>query len=426
VPATAPRGITVAAREGVEPHDDPKARRPAEATHSFIWNLMEKGSGARPCVEARRNLFYFAKKEKQEHETRETHMSLLQQTLSAIHPADRSLEPAIQAHLNDLTKPQGSLGRLESLALQYCLAAHTLQPKAGLLRVYCFAGDHGVASEGVSAFPKEVTPQMVGNMLAGGAAINVFARHVGAELRVVDMGVDADLHGAPGLIHRKIARGTANIAVGPAMRRDQAIQALEAGIGLAMEAARDNVTLLGTGEMGIANTTPATALLSAYLGCPPVEITGRGTGVDDARLQNKIQVIERALAVNRGRIADPLDALAALGGFEIAGIAGLVLGGAAAHIPVVVDGFISTAGALAALRIQPAVADYVFFSHLSAEQGHRRIMKELSVKPILDLDMRLGEGTGAALAMSILAASLKMYNEMATFSGARVSTRETP
>jgi nicotinate-nucleotide--dimethylbenzimidazole phosphoribosyltransferase len=350
-------------------------------------------------------------------------MSLFQQTLSAIRPADRSLLPAIQAHLDDLTKPQGSLGRLESLALQYCLAAHTLQPVPGKLRLYCFAGDHGVASEGVSAFPKEVTPQMVGNMLAGGAAINVFTRHVGAELRVVDMGVDADLRDFPGLIHRKVARGTANIAAGPAMSRDQAVEAIEAGITLATEAARDHVALLGTGEMGIANTTPATALFAAYLGCAPAEITGRGTGVDDARLHHKIQVIERALAVNRTLLGNPLDTLAALGGFEIAGIAGLVLGGAAARVPVVVDGFISTAGALAALRLQPAVADYVFFSHLSEERGHRRVMEKLAIKPILELNMRLGEGTGAALAMSILAAALKMFNEMATFSGAQVSTK---
>jgi nicotinate-nucleotide--dimethylbenzimidazole phosphoribosyltransferase len=351
-------------------------------------------------------------------------MSLLQQTLSAIHPSDRSLLSAIQAHLDDLTKPQGSLGRLESLALQYCLATHTLRPLPGKMRIYCFAGDHGVASEGVSAFPKEVTPQMVGNMLAGGAAINVFARHVGAELRVVDMGVDADLRDAPGLIHRKVARGTANIAVGPAMQREQAVLALEAGITLATEAAHDKVILLGTGEMGIANTTPATALFAAYLGCPPAEITGRGTGVDDTRLQHKVQVIERALAVNRARLGDPLEILSALGGFEIAGIAGLVLGGAAARVPVVVDGFISTAGALAALRIQPAAADYVFFSHLSEERGHRIVMEKLAIKPILELNMRLGEGTGAALAMSILMAAIKMYNEMATFSGAKVSTKE--
>ena len=347
----------------------------------------------------------------------------LQLTLSSIRPADRTLVPAIQAHLDDLTKPQGSLGRLEDLAMRYCLATKTVTPRLGGLRICCFAGDHGVASEGVSAFPKEVTPQMVYNMLAGGAAINVFSRHVGADLKVVDMGVDADFGNAAGLVQAKVARGTANICAGPAMTEQQTVRALESGIALADQAAADGVTLLGTGEMGIANTTPATALFAAYLGCLPTEITGRGTGVDDTRLQHKIKVIEKALAVNRARLGTPLGTLAALGGFEIAGIAGLVLGGAARGIPVVVDGFISTAGALAALRLQPAAADYVFFSHLSDERGHRVIMDKLSIKPILDLNMRLGEGTGAALAMNLVAAAVKMYNEMATFSGAHVATK---
>jgi nicotinate-nucleotide--dimethylbenzimidazole phosphoribosyltransferase len=351
-------------------------------------------------------------------------MSLLQQTLITIRPADRSLMPALQAHLDDLTKPQGSLGRLESLAMQYCLALQTLQPGTVKSRIYCFAGDHGVAAEGVSAFPREVTPQMVGNMLAGGAAINVLSRHVGAELRVVDMGVDFDFNGMPELISRKVAPGTANIAVGPAMSRAQAVQALETGIALAGEAAKEGITLLGTGEMGIANTTPATALFAAYLDCRPADIAGRGTGVDDTRLQHKIRVIGRALEANSARLSNPLDTLAALGGFEIAGIAGLILGGAACRVPVVVDGFISTAGALAALRLNPAVADYVFFSHLSEERGHRIVMEKLAIKPILELNMRLGEGTGAALAMSIVAAGIKMFNEMATFSGAKVSTRQ--
>ncbi len=351
-------------------------------------------------------------------------MSILEQTIQAITPADSSLRPAIQAHLDDLTKPQGSLGRLEEIAMRYCLATGSANPRLGKLRVCCFAGDHGVAAEGVSAFPREVTPQMVLNMLAGGAAINVFARHAGAELRVVDMGVDYDFGGAPGLVDRKVGRGTANLAAGPAMTRAQAVQALEAGIGLAEEAFREGVSLLGTGEMGIANTTPATALFAAFLGLSPAEITGRGTGVDDRGLQHKTAVIERGLKVNRSALGDPLATLAALGGFEIAGIAGLVLGGAARRVPVVVDGFISTAGALAALRIQPAAADYVFFSHLSEEKGHRFVMNALAERPILDFNMRLGEGTGAALAMTVIAAAVKMYNEMATFHSARVSQKE--
>ncbi len=350
-------------------------------------------------------------------------MNTLQTTLNAIQPVDRTLAPAIQAHLDDLTKPQGSLGRLEEIAMRYALATATLKPLLGKCRIYCFAGDHGVASEGVSAFPKEVTPQMVYNMLAGGAAINVFARHAGAELKVVDMGVDADFANDPHLLHHKVARGTANIATGPAMTKAQTIQALEIGIALATQSAREGISLLGTGEMGIANTTPATALCAVYLGIPPALITGRGTGIDDARLRHKISVIEKAIAINQTSLADPLTTLAALGGFEIAGIAGLILGGAAQRVPVVVDGFISTAGALAALKLHPAVADYIFFSHQSEEAGHRVIMNAIGSKPILDLHMRLGEGTGGALAMTIISASLKMMAEMATFSSAHVSEK---
>ena len=351
-------------------------------------------------------------------------MTSLQQTLNAIHPVDRALAPAIQAHLDDLTKPQGSLGRLEELAMRYCLATHTVKPRLGRMRICCFAGDHGVAAEGVSAFPKEVTPQMVLNMLAGGAAINVFTRHVGAELVVVDMGVDAEFADAPSLLKRKVRRGTDSIMRGPAMSVAEAVQALETGIALAEEAAADGVTLLGTGEMGIANTTPAAALFAAYLGCRPEDIAGRGTGVDDERLRHKIAVIAASLEINRARLGDPLQTLAALGGFEIAGIAGLVLGAAARRVPLVVDGFISTAGALAAMRMCPPVADYLFFSHLSDERGHRPVFEKLGVMPILNLGLRLGEGTGAALSLSLIGAAIKMYNEMATFSSARVSGRE--
>jgi nicotinate-nucleotide--dimethylbenzimidazole phosphoribosyltransferase len=350
-------------------------------------------------------------------------MSMFEQTLKSIHPADRSLAPAIQAHLDDLTKPQGSLGRLEEFALRYGLATGTVTAKPVKARIYCFAGDHGVADEGVSAFPKEVTLQMVFNMLSGGAAINVFARHAGADLKVVDLGVDAEFENAPGLLKHKVARGTANLAKGPAMTLDQATQALETGIRLAAQAADEGITLLGTGDMGIANTTPATALFAAYLNLKPSDICGRGTGIDDERLRHKIAVIERGLAANQAALGNPLATLAALGGLEIAGIAGLILGGADRKVPVVVDGFISTAGALAALKLQPAVADYLFFSHLSEERGHKAVMQALQIKPILDLNMRLGEGTGAALAMTLISAAVKMSNEMATFSSAHVSEK---
>jgi nicotinate-nucleotide--dimethylbenzimidazole phosphoribosyltransferase len=348
-------------------------------------------------------------------------MMKYEQAIATIKPLSRELVPLVQAHLDDLTKPQGSLGRLEELARQVCLVQGTVRPHIGRKRIYCFAGDHGVADEGVSAFPKAVTPQMVRNMLAGGAAINVLARHAGADLVVVDMGVDDPLENAPGLCRRSIRRGTDNIAIGPAMRREEAVAALTTGIELAEAASADGVTLLGTGEMGIANTTPATALFAACLRCPVEDITGRGTGIDDARLAHKIAVIKQALVVNRERLGDPVGSLAALGGFEIAGISGLVLGGAACRIPVVVDGFISTAGAMLACAICPAAREYLVFSHLSQELGHRVILEAMGARPVLSLDMRLGEGTGAAIAMGIIEAAVKVYNEMATFSGAGVS-----
>ncbi len=351
-------------------------------------------------------------------------MSLLERTLASVAPVDRGLIPAVEAHLDDLTKPPKSLGRLEELALRYCLATNTAQPSLGRKKIFCFAGDHGVADEGVSAFPKSVTPQMVRNMLAGGAAVNVLSRHAGAELEVVDMGVDDPLEHAPGLCRRKIRGGTSNIALGPAMSADEARRALEAGIQLACDAADAGVRLVGTGEMGIANTTPSTALFAALLGCPVEAVTGRGTGVDDRGLQRKIAVVNRALQVNRERLTDPLATLAALGGFEIAGICGLVIGAASRRLPVVVDGFISTAGALAAVRLRPEIADYLFFSHLSQEKGHRQVLEAFDTRPILDLGMRLGEGTGAALAMLVIEGAVKVYAEMATFSSARVSRAE--
>lgn len=351
-------------------------------------------------------------------------MKSIESALRSIVSVDRAIEPQILAHLNDLTKPPGSLGRLEEIALQYCLITGTASPRLGKKRICCFAGDHGVADEGVSAYPKAVTPQMVMNMLAGGAAVNVLSQHAGADLVVVDMGVDDPLEHAQGLCRRKVRRGTDNIAHGPAMSVEEAEQAVVAGIELAKSAQKDGVTLIGTGEMGIANTTPATALFAAYLRCAVEKITGRGTGIDEARLPHKIEVIRKALDVNRKRLTTPLGTLAAVGGFEIAAICGMVLGAAACRMPVVVDGFISSAGALAACRLCPTVKDYLFFSHLSQEHGHRAILRQMSARPILDLDMRLGEGTGAALAMLVIEGAVKIYNDMATFSSAGVSEKQ--
>ena len=290
-------------------------------------------------------------------------------------------------------------------------------------KIFTFAADHGVVEEGISAFPKAVTPQMVQNMLSGSAAINVLARHVGAEVSVIDMGVDEDFGDSAGLLNRKIRKGTNNIAQGPAMTELEAKQALQAGIELAQQAADEGMSLIGTGDMGIGNTTPSSALFAALLPCDVERITGKGTGISDDGLARKIKVIKKALAINSNRLSTPLGALAALGGFEIAGICGLILGAASRRVPVVVDGFISSAGALVACRMCESIKDYLFFSHCSNEKGHKTFYSIFGAQPILDLNMRLGEGTGAALAMSIIESSVKIYNEMATFSSAGVSEK---
>lgn len=351
-------------------------------------------------------------------------MSLLKKTLEKIKPIDMSMEQKIQHHLDSLTKPQGSLGMLEEIAKRYCMSKGTVSPKLEKKMIFTFAADHGVVEEGVSAYPKEVTPQMVLNMLNGGAAINVLASHANASVKVVDIGVDYDFDDAPNLIKRKIAKGTRNIRKEPAMDKAQAIRAIEVGIELSEEAAKQGVDILGTGDMGIGNTTPSAALYAALIPEKVENVTGRGTGIDDEVFKRKIEVIKDALEVNKDKLNSPIEALAALGGFEIAGICGLILGGAANKIPVVVDGFISSAGALVAYRINPMIKDYLFFSHKSQEAGHSKFLEWMGVKPILDLGMRLGEGTGAALAMTIIEASVKIYNEMATFDSAGVSKRE--
>jgi nicotinate-nucleotide--dimethylbenzimidazole phosphoribosyltransferase len=350
-------------------------------------------------------------------------MSNLNTIVESIKPIDWSLEPAVRAHLDQLTKPPKSLGRLEDLAAQYCLITNTITPILGRKKIFTFAGDHGVAEEGVSAYPKEVTSQMVRTMLAGGAAVNVLANQAGAEVLVIDIGVADPLIDAPGLIRRKVKLGTANITRGPAMSLEEAIQAIEIGIELAQAAVKEGVTLIGTGEMGIANTTPSSALFAALLPCPVEDITGRGTGIDNSGLVKKIEIIKAALKVNQDRLTDPINTLAALGGLEIAGICGLCLGAASARIPVVVDGFISSAGALVACRLCPPMRDYLFFSHLSAEAGHALFISLFNVEPILNLKMRLGEGTGSALAMTVIEAAVKVYNEMATFTSAGVSDK---
>jgi len=351
-------------------------------------------------------------------------MGLLDEAIRGIAPADRGLAPRVRARLDGLTKPPGSLGDLEVISVRYCLARGTSEPDMGGKVIYCLAADHGVVDEGVSAYPGEGTGQMVRNMVAGGAAVNVLARRAGADGRVVDIGVAAPLGNLEGLIPRKVRPGTANMAWGPAMSPEEARRAVEIGIGLALDAAGDGATLIGTGEMGIGDTTPSSALFAALLPCGVREVAGRGTGIDDETLERKVGIIERSLDVNKEALSDPLAALAAVGGLEIAGICGIILGAASRKVPVVVDGFISSAGALVACRLCPPAADYLFFSHLSAEGGHAVFFERFGAKPLLRLGMRLGEGTGAALAIPLVEAAVRIYNEMATFETAGVSRKE--
>jgi nicotinate-nucleotide--dimethylbenzimidazole phosphoribosyltransferase len=281
-----------------------------------------------------------------------------------------------------------------------------------------------VTEEGVSAFPKEVTPQMVFNFLRGGAAVNVLARHVGAKVIVVDMGIDFDFEPMTGLEIRKIARGTKNMTKGPAMTREEAERAVLTGIEL-VEKYKDDLDILGTGDMGIGNTTPSSAIVSVITGTDPEKVTGRGTGIDDLSLQNKIAVIKKAISVNKPDPKDALDVLAKIGGFEIAGIAGLVLGAALYRIPVVIDGFISTAGALIAAEMNPLVKGYLIAAHQSVEIGHRKMLEHMEQIPLLDLNLRLGEGTGAALGISLVEAGVKILGEMATFADAGVAEKRS-
>jgi len=357
-------------------------------------------------------------------------MKKIQEVLSKIEPIDLELMEKAQVRLDSLTKPPGSLGKLEAFAKRIVGMTRQLRPSLERKVLFILAGDHGVVREGVSAYPPEVTPQMVYNFLRGGAAINVLARHVGAQVVVVDMGVAVDLSPQPGLVIKKIGYGARNIAEGPAMTREEAIKAIETGIAVVEEwesgraIGPSPALMVGTGDMGIGNTTPSSAIIACLTGIEVKAVTGRGTGLTDAQLAHKIRVIEKALEVNRPNPQDPIDVLAKVGGYEIGGLAGVVLAAAAHHLPVVVDGLISTAGALLAYQLAPMVGQYLFASHKSVEIGHSITLDKMGLSPILDLSLRLGEGTGAALAMGLLEAGVKIYNEMATFEEAGVSQRD--
>lgn len=348
----------------------------------------------------------------------------LARILSKISVPDPRLLVEAQSRLDRLTKPPGSLGRLEELAARYVMMTGELKPSVPRGVIYAFAADHGVVNEGVSAYPQEVTGQMVRNIVRGGAGVNVLARHVGVEVRVVDIGVAHEIRTTPGLIERKIAAGTANLLVEPAMTRMQAERAIEVGIELAVEAAEEGIGLIGTGEMGIGNTTPSAAITAVTTGRPVAEVTGRGTGLDEAGYQKKVRVIEKALDLHRPNRTDALDVLAKVGGLELAGLAGLILGAASERVPIVLDGFIAGAAALIAVGLHPSCRDYLIASHRSVERGHQAVLDALGIKPLLDLDLRLGEGTGACLGMNLVCAAIKVYNEMATFDEAGISEKQ--
>ncbi|MDR5867708.1 nicotinate-nucleotide--dimethylbenzimidazole phosphoribosyltransferase [Halomonas koreensis] len=343
--------------------------------------------------------------------------------MPTIAPPDAACAERVARYLDTLTKPPGSLGRLEALAVALAGITGEDFPRVTPPGVVVFAADHGVAEEGVSAFPQSVTAQMVANFVAGGAAINAFARRLGARLEVVDTGVAADLSGA-GIVHDRVRSGTANLAREDAMRRDEAEAALAVGRRAAGRAAEAGCRCLIAGEMGIANTTASSAMLAALTGTPVAELVGPGTGVSGDALARKRAVIEAALAERAPDPADPLGVLAALGGLEIAAMAGAYLEAAARRLPVLVDGFIATVAALTACRLDPALRPYLIFGHRAREPGHARALAALEAEPLLDLELRLGEGTGAALAFPLLEAATAMLGEMATFADAGVDGRE--
>ena len=351
-------------------------------------------------------------------------MDLLTTTIKMIKPMDKDAMTTARSRQDALTKPAGSLGKLEELSIQLAGIQGNSSPRTEDKAMITMAGDHGVVAEKVGNWPQEVTAQMVMNFLHGGAGINVLARQVGARIIFVDMGVASDLEPDPQLIVRKVGYGTQNMCLGPAMTEEQAINALEAGIEIVSIEADKGLDIVGTGDMGIGNTTASAAICAVITGKPVSEVTGRGTGLTDEQLAHKIDVINRALTINKPDPSKPLEVLAKVGGFEIGGLAGVMLGAAARCIPLVIDGFISGAAALIATALAPQLKDYIIAAHVSAESGHPVMLKYLGLKPLLDLDMRLGEGTGAALGIFLAEAAARILNEMTTFAEAGVSEGE--
>ncbi len=351
-----------------------------------------------------------------------TTRSLLTETVSAIGPPDRSAISAARERQERLTKPSGSLGTLEDLSVRLAgLAGECPAPIPEPAVIAVFAADHGVHAQGVTPWPQEVTAQMVANFLAAGAVVNAFAAQVGAEVCVIDVGVAAGLPAAPGLLARKIRAGTADMTAGPAMSRDEAERAVETGIEVAADLIAAGHRCLVTGDMGIANTTASAALISVFTGTDPAEVTGRGTGIDDETWQRKVAVVRRALALHQADPADPIGVLSAVGGLEHAALAGFIIGAAAHRVPVVLDGVIACSAALAAVALAPDAVHAMVAGHLSTEPGARTALAALGLRPLLSLEMRLGEGSGAALALPIVQAAARLLRDVATFDSAGVS-----
>ena len=351
-------------------------------------------------------------------------MSLFEDTIKSIYPQDSEARDRAKDRLDQLAMPHWALGDLMDLAIELAGMTRSITPQINKKAIVTMAGDHGVTQEGVSKFPSEVTPQMVFNFVNGGAGINALARQARADVFVVDMGVNADLTDlvrSGKLIDKKVGPGTNNIAKGQAMSHGLAMRSLEAGIEVANHLSHE-YDIFGTGDMGIGNTTPSTAIAAVITQKDVAELTGRGTGLDDEQLLHKIKVIEKAITINNPNAKNGIDILAKVGGFEIGGIAGLILGAASKQKPVLVDGFISTAGALIACTIEPFVKDYLIFSHRSVEPGHKAMQAHLGCsKPLLDLNFRLGEGTGGALAMNLVEAAVAILTEIDTFEEAAVA-----
>jgi nicotinate-nucleotide--dimethylbenzimidazole phosphoribosyltransferase len=348
---------------------------------------------------------------------------LLNNTIHNIKALDKKAMLSAMARQDTLTKPAGSLGRLEELSIRLAGIQGQPRPEAKRKAIIVMVADHGVTAEGTSAYPQDVTAQMVLNFIIGGAAINVISRQIGARVVVVDIGIAADTSSFEGIIKRKVAAGTRNIGQGPAMTLEQAIQAIETGIEIVNKEIDKGLDIVGTGDMGIGNTTASSAICNVMTGKTALEVTGRGTGLDDRQLQHKVEVINRALAVNHPESSKPLEVLAKVGGLEIGGLAGVMLGAASRRVPVVIDGFISGAAALIAVGICHQCQEYMIASHVSVEPGHKYILEYLGLKPLLNLEMRLGEGTGAALGISLAETACRILSEMATFSEAGVSNK---